>query len=107
MTSHDYLLIPLLTYGVDDEQDMRLNGFIRFLDPALPAAQPSIMALHKLNVEVKVMTGDNEIVIKKICEDVCIPVKKITLGHELEMLTDEELTEQVSEISRLIKLSPL
>lgn len=63
-----------LNYSVEDEKDMILTGFIGFLDPAKPSAQPSIEALHKLNVEVKVLTGDNEIVTKKICEDVGITV---------------------------------
>lgn len=96
-----------LTYGVDDEEGMILTGFIGFLDPAKPSAEPSIAALHKLNVEVKVLTGDNEIVTKKICEDVGIPVKNIMLGSQLEMISDEELTEQVNDISIFAKLSPL
>lgn len=96
-----------LNYSSDDEKDMILTGFIGFLDPAKPSAKPSIEALHKLNVEVKVLTGDNEIVTKKICGDVGIPVKNIMLGHELELISDEELTAQVDDISIFAKLSPL
>ena len=96
-----------LTYTVEDEKDMILTGFIGFLDPAKPSAKPSIEALHKLNVEVKVLTGDNEIVTKKICGDVGIPVKNIILGDELELISDEELTERVNDISIFAKLSPL
>ena len=96
-----------LTYTVDDEKDMILTGFIGFLDPAKPSAKPSIEALHNLNVEVKVLTGDNEIVTKKICADVGIPVKNIILGDELETISDEELTERVNDISIFAKLSPL
>ncbi|MBW7890340.1 MAG: magnesium-translocating P-type ATPase, partial [Chitinophagaceae bacterium] len=97
----------LLTYNVDDEKDMILTGFIGFLDPAKPSAQPGIEALHKLNIEVKVLTGDNEIVTQKICHDVGIPVKNIIMGKELELLSDEELTERVNDISIFAKLSPL
>ena len=96
-----------LNYTVEDEKDMILTGFIGFLDPAKPSAKPSIEALHKLNVEVKVLTGDNEIVTKKICGDVGIPVKNIILGDELETISDEELTERVDDISIFAKLSPL
>lgn len=96
-----------LTYGVDDEVGMTLTGFIGFLDPAKPSAKPSIAALHKLNVEVKVLTGDNEIVTQKICNDVGIPVKNIILGEELERISDEELTNRVNDISIFAKLSPL
>lgn len=96
-----------LNYTVEDEKDMILTGFIGFLDPAKPSAKPSIEALHNLNVEVKVLTGDNEIVTKKICADVGIPVKNIILGDELETISDEELTERVNDISIFAKLSPL
>ncbi|MDD2198085.1 MAG: magnesium-translocating P-type ATPase, partial [Bacteroidales bacterium] len=96
-----------LTYNVEDEKNMILTGFIGFLDPAKPSAKPSIEALHKLNVEVKVLTGDNEIVTKKICGDVGISIRNIMLGNELELISDEELTARVDGISIFAKLSPL
>lgn len=96
-----------LTYSVDDEQQLTLTGFIGFLDPAKPSAQPSIAALHELGVTVKVVTGDNEIVTKKICNDVGIPVKNIVLGTELESMTEEELTLKIDDVSIFAKLSPL
>ena len=96
-----------LNYGVDDETNLTFTGFIGFLDPAKPSAKPSIEALHKLNVEVKVLTGDNEIVTKKICGDVGIPIQNIMLGDELDIISDEELTSRMGAISIFAKLSPL
>ncbi len=96
-----------LTYSVDDELQLTLTGFIGFLDPAKPSAQPSIAALQELGVTVKVVTGDNEIVTKKICNDVGIPVKNIVLGTELESMTEEELTLKIDDVSIFAKLSPL
>ena len=95
-----------LTYSVADEKDMVLTGFIGFLDPAKPSAKPAIEELHKLGVGIKVLTGDNEIVTKKICKDVGIPVNNIVLGNELEKITDEELTARIDDISIFAKLSP-
>lgn len=96
-----------LTYSVDDEQQLTLTGFIGFLDPAKPSAKPSIAALQELGVTVKVVTGDNEIVTKKICNDVGIPVKNIVLGTELESMTEKELTQRIDDVSIFAKLSPL
>ncbi|MEO9021966.1 MAG: HAD-IC family P-type ATPase, partial [Ginsengibacter sp.] len=76
-------------------------------DPAKPSAKPSIEALHKLNINIKVLTGDNETVTKKICSDVGIPVQNIMLGSELETISDEELTARVDDISIFAKVSPL
>lgn len=96
-----------LNYDVDDESNLILTGFIGFLDPAKPSAEPSIAALRKMNVDVKVLTGDNEIVTKKICDDVGIPVQNIMMGHEVENISDEELIAQIDDISIFAKVSPL
>jgi Mg2+-importing ATPase len=96
-----------LTYSVADESNMILTGFIGFLDPAKPSAKPSIEALQKLGISLKVLTGDNEVVTKKICRDVGIPIDKILLGNEMENLSDEQLKERIDEISIFAKLSPL
>jgi Mg2+-importing ATPase len=96
-----------LTYSVADENNMILTGFVGFLDPAKPSAKPSIEALHKLGITIKVLTGDNEVVTKKICKDVGIPVVNILLGKDLENMSDEELTARIDDISILAKLSPL
>ncbi len=96
-----------LTYTVADESNMILTGFVGFLDPAKPSAKPSIEALHRLGISIKVLTGDNEVVTKKICKDVGIPVVNILLGKDLENMSDEELTARIDDISILAKLSPL
>jgi Mg2+-importing ATPase len=95
-----------LTYSVADESNMIVAGFIGFLDPAKSSAKPAIEALHKLGVELKVLTGDNETVTKKICRDVGIPINNIVLGQELERIGDEELAGRIDEISIFAKLSP-
>jgi len=59
-----------LNYTVADEQDMIFTGFIGFLDPAKPSARPAIQALQQLGIQIKVLTGDNEVVAKKIGNDV-------------------------------------
>jgi len=86
---------------------MILTGFIGFLDPAKPSAKPSIEALQKLGVTLKVLTGDNDIVTKKICKDVGIPINNILLGNDLEQMGDEELTTKIDDISIFAKLSPV
>jgi Mg2+-importing ATPase len=96
-----------LNYSKADESNMILTGFIGFLDPAKPSASTAIKALHKLGITIKVLTGDNEVVAKKICKDVGIPYTKVLLGRDLETMSDEELTDQIDEISILAKLSPI
>jgi Mg2+-importing ATPase len=96
-----------LTYSVDDESDLIMTGFIGFLDPAKPSAPDAIRSLHELGVRVKVLTGDNEIVTKKICHDVGIPYSHILLGNDIESMSDEKLKSSVEDIAIFAKLSPL
>ena len=95
-----------LTYSVNDEKNLILAGFIGFLDPAKPTAKSAIEGLQKLGVSIKVLTGDNEIVTKKICHDVGIPINNIVLGHELENMSDQQIIEKIDDISIMAKLSP-
>lgn len=95
-----------LTYSVADESNMTLTGFIGFLDPAKPTAKPAIEALQRLGISLKILTGDNEIVTKKICRDVGVTINNILLGNELDNISDEELTSRIDEINIFAKLSP-
>ena len=96
-----------LTYSVADESNLVIAGLMGFLDPAKPSANEAIHRLQGLGVAVKVLTGDNEIVTKKICRDVGIPVNNIMLGDELENITDQELSARIDNISIFAKLNPL
>lgn len=96
-----------LTYSIEDEKEMVLTGFIGFLDPAKPSAFTAIEALQKLGVSVKVLTGDNETVTKKICRDVGISYNRVLLGSDLERMTDKELQVEIKDVAILAKLSPI
>lgn len=94
-------------YTVAAEHNLVLTGFIGFLDPAKPSARPAIAALQELGISVKVLTGDNDIVTKKICKEVGIPFQQVLLGHEIELMGEEELAVKLQSTSIFAKLSPV
>jgi len=96
-----------LNYTVEDECDMVFTGFIGFLDPAKPSARPAIEALQKLGVQIKVLTGDNDVVARKICRDVGISTQHILLGADVEKMDDDTLKAHLKQASILAKLSPM
>lgn len=93
-------------YSVKDEKDMIIAGFMGFLDPPKQSSITAIKSLHDHGVNVKVLTGDNEIVAQKICKDVGIEVNRSILGTELERMSDEELAQVVNEVNLFAKLNP-
>ncbi len=94
-------------YSKDDEQGLILKGYIAFLDPPKPTTRRAIVVLRKLGIEIKVLTGDNELVTKKICSDVGLDVHDIVTGDAIERLSDEELKNLVKSISVFARLSPM
>lgn len=93
-------------YTVNDENEMILSGFMGFLDPAKKSAISAIKSLHEYGVNVKVLTGDNDIVSRKVCYDVGIEVDDILLGSDIERMSDEALSEVVEGINVFAKLNP-
>jgi Mg2+-importing ATPase len=94
------------TYGVGDERELVLAGFIAFLDPPKPGAADAIAALHRQGVRVVVLTGDNDIVTRRVCAQVGVSADWVVLGAELEPLDADELSRLSASASVFAKLSP-
>jgi len=93
-------------YTKADETGMILKGYLAFLDPPKETAAPAIKALQTHGVTVKVLTGDNELVTHKICQEVGLDAEHILLGSEVEQLTDEELGTRAEQTTIFARLSP-
>ena len=103
-----YKIMPeaLKTYGIEDEKEMILLGFLAFLDPPKETAKETLEKLRRINVQVKVLTGDNEVVTGSICSQVGLSIDHILLGHALEEMTDSQLAEASEGATIFAKLSP-
>ena len=97
---------PKPAYGKDDEQNLILKGYIAFLDPPKESAAPAITALQSHGITVKVLTGDNELVSKKICSEVGLASEKALTGANIEAMDDAQLAEAVESATLFVRLSP-
>jgi len=93
-------------YSVKDESGLTLLGFVAFLDPPKESAREAIQLLSKKGVSVKVLTGDNDRVTRKICKEVGLDVTSLLLGSELEKMSDDELDSRVETTTVFAKLTP-
>jgi len=93
-------------YSVKDESDLILLGFLAFLDPPKDTAAEALKRLHGLNVDVKVLTGDNEIITAYICREVGMPVENLLLGSRIEAMSETDLAEAASATSVFARLAP-
>jgi P-type Mg2+ transporter len=94
-------------YDKHDENDLEIIGFAAFLDPAKPGTKEAILELENMGIEIKVITGDNELVAQKICRDVGITIKGIMLENEIQNLSDEALKRRVIGTTIFARFSPL
>ena len=99
--------VPARDLTADDEHDMTLIGYLAFLDPPKASAKAAVKELGDLGVAVKVLTGDNAAVAATVCEQVGIDARNMLTGADVDLLSDDELAEQVERTGLFAKLSPL
>lgn len=95
------------TYSWDDVSGLSFVGYITFLDIPKKTAKEALAQLKKLSVFVKIVTGDNEIITKKICQEVGMDIKRVLTGPQLEKLSDPELRHVVNTVDIFARVLPL
>lgn len=93
-------------YSKSDEQDLVLNGYVAFLDPPKDTAAVAIRVLQQHGVAVKVVTGDNDLVARKICQEVGLPTEHVLVGSDVEQMSDEALAEAAEVTTLFARVSP-
>lgn len=97
---------PVGAFGVKDECDMVLIGYLAFLDPPKESTADAIQALKNHGVLTKILTGDNEKVTRTICKQVGLKVRNMLLGSDLEHMNDAELARAAETTDVFAKLTP-
>lgn len=93
-------------YSIEDESGLILLGFLAFLDPPKDSAAETLQRLRAHNINVKILTGDNEIVTSYICNKVGISVANLLHGAEIESMSDTELAAAVTTTDVFVRLAP-
>ncbi|NLB81446.1 MAG: HAD-IC family P-type ATPase, partial [Clostridiaceae bacterium] len=94
------------TFGVADEQDMVLIGFIGFLDHPKESAKDAIAALSEHGVRTVVLTGDSEGVAVKVCGKVGVKTSPLLVGSDIDNMDDSALLDAIKKCDLFVKLSP-
>lgn len=94
-------------YAVADESDLILVGYVAFLDPPKESAAPALRALADHGVEVKVLTGDNELVAARVCSQVGLEGDAVITGPQLDRMTDAALAAAIQRYRVFARLTPM
>ncbi len=94
-------------YSVNDENDMVFLGFVAFLDPPKETTKESLQLLAKEGIELKILTGDNELVTRKVCEQLGFEIKGVVLGNDMIQMHDDALARVVEEANVFARVTPV
>lgn len=90
-----------------DEHSLVLAGYLAFADPPSPDAAASLAAMKRDGVHVKILTGDNELVARHVCEQVGIKNPSVMLGDELDSTSDSALDHRAERTTIFARVSPM
>jgi len=93
-------------FSVGDESDMIFLGFMAFLDPPKESARETLQLLKRSGIELKIITGDSELVTQKVCDELGFEIKGIVLGSEIARLQDDALTRVVEDANIFARVTP-
>lgn len=93
-------------FSAEDEKELTFLGTLSFFDPPKEGVADNIAELEALGITIKILTGDNELISRKVCEEVGIPAGRILLGAEMELMTNDALSRMVDQVSLFARLTP-
>ena len=91
---------------VADETDLVFEGICAFADPPKPTAAAAIARLARAGVQLKILSGDDPIVVKRLAGLVGLNADRILSGSDVAALSDEALTVQVQSVDGYGRLAP-
>ncbi len=94
------------SYSVADERDLVFLGFVAFIDPPKQTAMDSLRLLNHVGVELKILTGDNELVTKHTCDQLGFKVKRVVLGSEIAQMGDDAILRVVEDANVFARVNP-
>ena len=93
-------------YSVADERNLILAGYLSFSDAPLPDAAQVLASLKQDGVEVKIISGDNDVVTGHVCAQVGIQAGQIITGEDMDRMTDPALAHVSEETHAFARISP-
>ncbi len=100
VTSHE-------EFQIRDERNLTFAGFLTFADEPLESAAETLRVMAEDGVQVKILTGDNELVTRYVCEQVGLKSEKIVSGDEIERMNDHALAHVAEANNIFARVSPM
>jgi len=94
-------------YAADEETDMIFLGYVAFIDPPKMTAAESLLLIKSSGIDVKILTGDNELVTRITCESLGYSIKGVLTGQEIAEMDNEALARVVEQNNIFTRVTPI
>jgi len=94
------------SYSREDEQQLRLLGFLTFLDPPKSDAAEALQELSRLGISVKLISGDSALVSTHVAASVGMSTERVLTGQQIDELHDEALWKSAEDMSLFVEVDP-
>ena len=105
-----YVELPTELEDLKDE-DIRGNlvfvGLAGMADPPREEAKEAVRLCKQAGIKVIMITGDYKVTAESVAHQLDLPSGKAITGGELQRLGDEELSQQIEDISVFARIEPL
>ncbi|MFI4999796.1 MAG: magnesium-translocating P-type ATPase [Reyranellales bacterium] len=89
-----------------DETSLRYEGICAFADPPKATSKAAIARLAAAGIRVKILSGDDPIVVKRLAGLVGLNFETVLSGSDIAELSDEALAVQVQTVDAYGRLAP-
>ena len=93
-------------YGLEDENDLTLLGYLTFSDPLKKTVKEVLPQLQNLGVAVKILTGDNESVTRRLLKEINFKITGLMVGDQLEKMSDQTLKKTIGDFNVFVRITP-
>ena len=97
---------PQSEYSIDDEINLTFVGFVAFIDPAKKDVSHVLDEMKRRSVDVKIISGDNHLVVEKIARDVGLASLGTLLGTDIEDMSDADLAIAIEKTTLFCRVNP-
>lgn len=98
--------LDVKVFSHDLETDMVFTGFVAFYDPPKMDVSETLQKLEQYGLEIKIVTGDSELVAEKVVRDIKLPTKGTVVGKQILTMSPQELQHVVEAHTIFARVSP-
>ncbi len=95
-----------ISYDVQDECELCLEGFLLFLDPPKAGIKNALAGLKHHGIGIKIISGDNRYIVKHLADTIGLRTKHLLTGGDLASMSSDALFARAPKTDLFVEIDP-